>query len=77
MKRFLFLNLDKLKNDCNYFIIVNLFLILSQCIIYLPLQNFNSRNLVSAIFFSSMHLYCLSVKKEYTFKDISTCFFDK
>lgn len=75
MKRFLWFNIEKLKEDPDYFLVIFLFLIIIQLAFYFPLdksQDFG--DIVFGISTSIFFIYTLFCKKKFTYKDIWKCF---
>lgn len=75
MKRFLWFNLEKLKNDADYFLITNLFLVITQLAFYFPLsKSFDIKDLIGGGIFSIFHICILFFKKEFKYSDVWNCF---
>lgn len=78
MKRFLWFNIDKIKNDSDYFLIVFMFLVLTQLSFYiLPIKmekEYKIYNLIPALVFSIFFLWTLFTKKSFNFKDVLNSF---
>ncbi|HHD2754316.1 TPA: hypothetical protein ACOTG0_003170 [Clostridium perfringens] len=75
MKRFLWFNIEKLKEDPDYFLVIFLFLIIIQLAFYFPLdksQDFG--DIVLGISTSIFFIYTLFCKKKFTYKDVWKCF---
>lgn len=68
MKRFLWFNIKKMKNDPDYFLVSYILLIFVQLAFWIKIHNLS--DIVFASVFSVLFLYLTFIKKNFTLKDI-------
>ncbi|MDD3223631.1 MAG: hypothetical protein PHX70_02810 [Clostridium sp.] len=68
MKRFLWFNIEKLKNDPDYFLMSYILIIFVQLGFWTKIHDLSS--IVFGSIFSILFLYLTFIKKDFTLKDI-------
>ncbi|EDT13262.1 hypothetical protein AC3_A0621 [Clostridium perfringens E str. JGS1987] len=75
MKRFLWFNLEKLKTDKEYFLVVFMFLIIIQLAFYFPLnKSLDFSNIFLGFIFTLFFIYVTFCKKTFSYKEVWQCF---
>ncbi|WP_446898437.1 hypothetical protein ACSVC9_00480 [Clostridium sp. LBM24168] len=68
MKRFLWFNIEKLRNDAEYFLVTYILIIFIQLAFWFKIENLG--DIIWGAVFSLFFLYLTFIKKNFTLKDV-------